>query len=406
MDANPAQAHRMPRLMRRVFTSLCFSKPPRLAAVMLSMIAALLVGCGEQPTVRKYTISGAMPEVLRTKDRMLGAIIPRDSQVWFVKVVGPAEAIALAEPQVRTFASGLTFTKDGPDLSKLPATWNRGGEKPMRFATLLIDTPDAQLDVSISSLPRGGEWPEQVAMNVNRWRGQMKLEESKEKWAGAEPLQTAAASENEAFWVDLTGEMGGGPSMMPMSGSPMAGSPDSGASMSADTPVASEGEAASKDGSSGGLSATAGSTKPDPSTGLNYVAPEGWRPGKMSMMRLAAFNIGPEDAQAELTIITAGGDLRGNVARWLGQVRGDTPPGDVVNKALEAAETIKVSGREAKRYYLVGEASDGASPQAIDATIIPLGDGMSMFIKATGPSETVRSEKERIGEFISSLQLP
>lgn len=124
------------------------------------------------------------------------------------------------------------------------------------------------------------------------------------------------------------------------------------------------------------------------------------------MMRLAAFNIGPEDSQAELTIITAGGDLRGNVARWLGQVRGDTPPGDVVNKALEAAETIKVSGREAKRYYLAGEASDEATAQAIDATIIPMGDGMSMFIKATGPPETVLSEKERIGEFISSLQIP
>jgi hypothetical protein len=400
MDANPAQAHRMPRLMRRVFTNLCCSKPPRCVAVTLSVLAALLVGCGEQPTVRKYTISGAMPEVLRTKDRMLGAIIPRDPEVWFVKVVGPAEAIALAEPQVRAFASGLTFTKDGPDLSNLPPTWNRGGEKPMRFATLLIDTPDAQLDVSISSLPRGGDWAEQVAMNVNRWRGQMKLEESKEKWAGAEPLPRVETSDNEAFWIDLTGEMGGGPSMMPMSGSPMAGSPAGGASMSA--------SAIPKDdsGTSGGSSATAGSTKPDPSTGLNYEAPEGWRPGKMSMMRLAAFNIGPEDSQAELTIITAGGDLRGNVARWLGQVRGDTPPGEVVSKALEAAETIKVSGREAKRYYLAGEASDEANSQAIDATIIPLGDGMSMFIKATGPPETVQSEKERIGEFISSLQLP
>jgi hypothetical protein len=370
------------------------------------MLAALLVGCGEQPTVRKYTISGAMPEVLRTKDRMLGAIIPRDPEVWFVKVVGPAEAIALAEPQVRAFASGMTFTKEGPDLSKLPPTWNRGGEKPMRFATLLIDTPDAQLDVSISSLPRVGDWAEQVAMNVNRWRGQMKLEESKEKWAGAEPLPRVVTSDNEAFWIDLTGEMGGGPAMMPMSGSPMAGSPAGGASMSAVPPAATEGAVAPKDGKGGGSLATVGSTKPDPSTGLNYEAPEGWRPGKMSMMRLAAFNIGPEDSQAELTIITAGGDLRGNVARWLGQVRGDTPPGDVVNKALEAAETIKVSGREAKRYYLAGEASDEATAQAIDATIIPMGDGMSMFIKATGPPETVLSEKERIGEFISSLQIP
>jgi hypothetical protein len=276
-------------------------------------------------------------------------------------------------------------------LTKLPAGWNRGGEKQMRFATILIDTPEAQLDVSISQLPYGGEWEEQVVSNVNRWRGQVKLPPSTDKAAGAEPLEVASATDKPAYWVDLTGELGAGTTAPPMAA---AGTP----------PFA---EMASQESGSQAAPEAPASTTPDPSTGLQYKAPEGWRPGKMSMMRLAAFNIGPEDKQAELTIITAGGDLRGNVARWLGQVRGDTPPGDVVSKALEAAEDLKVSGRDAKRYYLRadGEAAN-AEAQAIDATIVPIGDGMSMFIKATGPPETLQSEKERIGEFISSLQLP
>lgn len=387
-DVNPAQAYRMPRLMNRVLTSLARPSSPQSIAVMLSLLLALFVGCNEKPPVREYTIPGKMPESLLTRDRLLGAIIPQEKEVWFVKVLGPADAVKFADKQIQEFAKSLTFTKDGPDLSKLPAGWNRGGEKQMRFATLLVDTPEAQLDISISQLPYGGDWEEQVVSNVNRWRGQVMLPPSTEKAAGAEPLEVVAANEKPAYWVDLTGELGAGssaPSMTPPPTQPaaMANAEPAAASESSTPPA------------------------PDPATGIQYKAPEGWRPGKMSMMRLAAFNIGPEDKQAELTIITAGGDLRGNVARWLGQVRGDTPPGEIVSKALEAAEDLKVSGRDAKRYYLQGDGeSANAEAQAIDATIIPIGDGMSMFIKATGPPETLQAEKERIGEFISSLQLP
>jgi hypothetical protein len=395
----------MPRLNNRVRTSLPRPYNPHVLAALWSFLAALslgvITGCNDKPEVREYVIPGKMPEALLTRDRLLGAIIPQEKEVWFVKVLGPAEAVKFADKQIRDFAKSLTFTPDGPDLTKLPAGWNRGGKKQMRFATLLVDTPEAQLDVSISQLPYGGEWEEQVVSNVNRWRGQLKFPPSTDKAAGAELLDVVSATDKPAYWVDLTGELGAGTTAPPMMAPSMAGGNPPFAEMASQAPVA---EAGTEEPSA--------STAPDPSTGLQYKAPEGWRPGKMSMMRLAAFNIGPEDQQAELTIITAGGDLRGNVARWLGQVRGDTPPGEVVSKALEAAEDLKVSGRDAKRYYLradgESQASDAKPPeaQAIDATIIPIGDGMSMFIKATGPPETLESEKERIGEFISSLQLP
>src|SRR5690606_1881828 len=67
-----------------------------------------------------------------------------------------------------------------------------------------------------------GDWDEQVAMNVNRWREQISLEPSEERWGGAQPLQDtdsgdpagdAAAGGEAAAWVDLTGSMGAGPSM-------------------------------------------------------------------------------------------------------------------------------------------------------------------------------------------------
>ncbi len=124
----------------------------------------------------------------------------------------------------------------------------------------------------------------------------------------------------------------------------------------------------------------------------------------MSMMRMAAFDVGPTDKTAELTIIQAGGDLRGNVDRWLGQVLGQPPAADVVDAALQAAVALTVSGREAQRFYL-NSSDPAADGQAIDATIVPLDNGMSLFIKATGPAATLLEERERIGKFMESISL-
>ncbi len=373
------------------------SLPLRLARLVLSWmvvgaLSLVLVGCGDRHEVRQYTISGKVPDVLRTTDRMLAAIIPQPKEVWFIKAVGPAEAIATAESDIRKFVQGLVFDANGPDLSKLPSSWNRGGKKPMRYATLLIDTPEAQLDVSISQLPISGTWDEQVSLNVNRWRGQMKLAPSEEKWAGGKPIEVASATEQGAVWIDLTGEMGSGPSMTP----PMASGAGSfsGLADNSESPEQSPTQSSNTD-----------EANSEGSSGLVYKVPTGWRPGKQGAMRLAAFNIGDESQVAELTIIQAGGDLRGNVARWLGQVRGDSPPDDVVDAAMKAGETVTVSGRESKRYLL--DAGDkGNATSAIDATIVPMEGGMSLFIKATGPPDTIRQERDRIGEFIGSLEIP
>jgi len=379
-DANPAQADWMPRLITRFSSRLFVAQSPQTIAAIWLGTLAICLGCSERPVVRQYTISGKVPDELLTIDRMLGVIIPRTTEAWFVKVVGPQPAIAITETQIREFVANLKFTEQGPDLSKLPAGWNQGGKKQMRFATLLIDTPETQLDLSISQLPISGEWDDQVASNVNRWRGQMKLAPSTEKWAGAVAISVAAAQSKDAVLVDLTGEMGANPGMSPVAAPPTIADanplpPEVAPAPAEDSPV-------------------------------KFSKPEGWRPGKMSMMRLAALNIGPEDDPAELTIIQAGGDLRGNVARWLGQVRGGSTPDKVVDDAMAAAEAIQVSGRSGQRYYLNGEAKGDAPAQAIDATIIPMEGGMSMFIKATGSPKTIQAEKERIGEFILSIQLP
>ncbi len=70
---------------------------------------------------------------------------------------------------------------------------------------------------------------------------------------------------------------------------------------------------------------------------------------------------------------------------------------------MKDAEKVTVDGKEGTRYYLTQE--DPSEGTAIDATIVPLESGMSLFIKMTGPAEIVQAEREKLGQFIESLEL-
>lgn len=366
--------------------------PPSRMLCMVLLAGFLLVpmlGCNQQAAIEPYVIPTKMPaELVPSKERMLASMFAKGENVWFFKVLGPEEAVDQMDEEFRRFVETISFTDQGPDLSALPEGWRRGADKPMRFASVDVNTPNKQLDVSISSLPRQEDWDEQVKSNVNRWRGQLGLSPSDAKWADGQPFQVETA-DGEAVWVDLIGDPQESSSSMSPPFAQMGGGPMSGA-MSGAAATAGQGPAGQ---------ATASNDDPR----LSFQRPEGWRDGKKSSMRLASFDVGPEDAVAELTVIPAGGDLRGNVARWLGQVRGGSVPDEVVDQALEAAQKLEVDGRPAQRFLLFAE--DASSGDAIDATIIPLNDGISLFVKMTGPAETITDQAEAIASFLESLKL-
>src|SRR6056297_1463250 len=163
----------------------------------------------------------------------------------------------------------------------------------MRFASVDIATENKQLDLSVSRLARQEDWDEEVSLNVNRWRGQVGLEPSREKWAGAEPMEVPAA-DGEAVWVDLVGRSSAGSASMSApfasGGSPMMGSPVAGG-----TPAATGGVTPGRS-SATGPSAPPGAgetSSPVPaasaSSGLGFDRPEGWREGRRGGMRMEAF---------------------------------------------------------------------------------------------------------------------
>ncbi len=320
---------------------------------LLAVSVCALIGCNRPEPILNYKVPTKLPDQLVPgNDRMLATMFPKGDEAWFIKVTGPEKAIAEVESDFRRFVESISFQDSGPDLDKLPEKWRIGGEKPMRFASIDVETASKQLDISISKLPLRDDWDGFVADNVNRWRGQLGLPQSGRKWAEASEITIASADATGA-WVDLVGE-----------------------------PSTAAGGEESK-------------------SRLQFQRPEGWRDGRKTSIRLAAFNVGAVDSEAEVTVISAGGGLRENVARWLGQVRGETPDA-VVDQALKDARQIKVSGHDAQRFLLTGENNDEAT--AIDATIVPLEDGFSMFIKMYGPVATVTAQADAMTAFLESLE--
>jgi hypothetical protein len=133
-----------------------------------------LAGCREDE-IRSYSVPKpeTLPKVeVKPKVRLLGAIFPRGDMSWFIKLMGPVEAVDSRAAEFDRFVGSLRFhDKDDP-----PIQWTEPeGWKPMppsgffyaRFA--LGGADGTPLELTVSFL--GGS----VLDNVNRWRGQIGL---------------------------------------------------------------------------------------------------------------------------------------------------------------------------------------------------------------------------------------
>ena len=356
--------------------------------IALCSLALGLAGCSQPEEVVIYEIPTTPPaKLLPEKRRTLAAMVPQGKDVWFFKVSGPTSAVERIASTFRGFVADISIEAGEPVLESLPDGWRRGGNKPMRFASIDVNTEDHQLDLSVSTLGRQDDWDQFVSMNVNRWRNQLGLAPSEQKWAGGEPIDVAAA-DGASVWVDILGEASDPSSMMPSS--MMPGSMMPGRMM---PPPRSPPPPADR---------TANAQPQEEDSRLKFETPDGWRLGRRTQMRIAAFEVGPEESKAELTVIQAGGELRANIQVWLGQVRSEQVA-EHVDQALASGTEVEVDGRSAQRFFLTGD--DANKGDAIDVTVVPIESGSSLFVKMKGPVATVTDQADEIAAFLKSLKL-
>lgn len=345
------------------------SHPRILLGLCLLMLG--VAGCGEDTAVRTYRVSRTVPEVFQQSDRILGAMVENAGAAWFFKMSGPADAIDHVEDSFKDFVRSIHFDDSVPHW-QLPEGWQQKPGTAMRFATIIAPAGDTSVEATVTQLPATDPWPQLVTANVNRWRGQIGLEPVEDGLAASESLELAQ-HESPAVLVDVTGTRGPGSSMSTVP--PMMAES---AAATAPPPVMNSSPAAASE--------------------LKYDVPEGWRDGRAGVMRLAAFEAGPVDAIVEITVIRAGGDIEGNIRRWLGQIRADVPD-ELVAEAIAEAEPVERPGGTGQLFRLTGD-----SGRSIFAVIFPEEDGSSLFVKMTGDSETAVAEEDALVAFASSLE--
>jgi hypothetical protein len=207
---------------------------------MLSLWMLFLLGCNKPAQIERYTVeklpndglpadtAPALPanhppttpsaplSPAATTDRMLGAMVVDGDMGWFFKATGPKDSLEKQTEAFTAFIKSIKFVGGKPEWT-LPEGWSAIPGSGMRFATLQLDKGDKPLELSVIALPKSGVGDDEyVLMNINRWRGQLKLDNTTTEKLAAEATTIPTADNHQATFVNLVGtaapsNMGGGP---------------------------------------------------------------------------------------------------------------------------------------------------------------------------------------------------
>jgi hypothetical protein len=208
----------------------------------LCILAVLCLGCGKGEQIEHYTVLkpppmqtpagfdphaglnfGERPNVNsmpadsapagEPTDRTLAAIVTVGEQGWFFKLTGPR---AVVEDQVEPFDEFLRsvrFSASGKPEWKLPDGWRQTAGNDIRFATLLIPSAGKSLELSVTVLPKSGDDANYALVNINRWRGQLRLPPIAADQLASEstevPLDGVTARVVDLLGIATAGGMGG-----------------------------------------------------------------------------------------------------------------------------------------------------------------------------------------------------
>lgn len=342
------------------------------------MIAAFTTcGCDKQERIESYAVprhdSLQTSEFLKASgerrphpERMLAAIVPHGSAMWFFKLQGPPDAVAGHETEFREFLNSIQLSADEKLKWSLPSNWQEKPGNEMRYATLVL-SDEPPLEVTVTTLSAGpGDMTDKLLANVNRWRGQLDL-----PGIEAEDLpsrtETIKAGDVVITLVDYVGKvvpksaMSGG--MPPMMGAAQT-------------------------------SQAKAEAQSDRDTGVKYNKPADWTELPPKQFQLHRFEVVVGQDKAEIAISRAGGARDDNINRWRGQL-GLKPLTD--NELKNAGKPIEVGSKAGELIEITTE------ERTILGVMIPE-DGQTWFIKLTGATALAAKERARFEEFVKSIR--
>ena len=165
-------------------------KPNRSTLAAILPFLLVLNGCQGTEGIEAYdapkdanlTAGPVVPDT-----RTLAAAIYRENATWFLKLMGPIDAVAPLEAPFQAVLRGIRFAgPDAPANWTLPAGWKE--EKGTGFRVATLKPPESALEIAVTRFDgKAGS----VLANVNRWREELGLEALRES-----ELATALTSED------------------------------------------------------------------------------------------------------------------------------------------------------------------------------------------------------------------
>jgi hypothetical protein len=346
-----------------------FVRKCRSLLFLLVVMPLTVAGCREDDKIETRTVDH--PE--REKIRMLAAILPHGERTWFVKLSGSEAALADQKKPFDDFVKSVRFDdkKKPPIKWTTPEGWTEEGKSKIGGTMFRVDAGRQPLYATLTVLDKFGTGENTLEGNVNRWRGQINLPP-----ADAADLASVTRwkiGDDDAYLVDLAGM-----------GSVSKGS----------RPMA---DAAPQRPAHGGFPDALGKQVP-----FRFEAPQGWTEfAKGDGVTVTAYAVVEGKERAEVTLSSIPGDGGGvlaNLKRWRQNKNQANLPPIPDAEIMRQSQELEVAGIKATYADFAGDRL------RILGVIVPR-EGLTWFVKMTGPPELVGRKKAQFEAFVKSFQL-